>query len=168
MSELKTLQTQLSQRLPDVPLIWSEFRQQVRVDVPAAHLATVLAALKTQLGFDQLIDITAVDWLDYDGATSRFQVVYCLLAVESGARLVVRTSLDEPDLTLPSATAWWPAADWLEREVYDMFGITFAGHPDLRRLLMPTEFTAFPMRKDYPVKGRGERHNFPLVTRAES
>ena len=74
----------------------------------------------------------------------------------------------DPGLKLDSVYPVWPGADWMEREVYDMFGIKFEGHPDLRRILMPEEFTAFPLRKDYPLKGRGERHNFPVITRAES
>ena len=69
---------------------------------------------------------------------------------------------------MPSVVPLWKGADWMEREVYDMFGIVFDGHPDLRRILMPDEFTAFPLRKDYPLRGRGERHNFPGLTRAEA
>jgi len=75
--------------------------------------------------------------------------------------------LNEPNLTVRSAFPLWEGADWLEREVYDMFGIVFEGHPDLRRILMPEEFTAFPLRKDYPMQGRGERHNFHRLERAE-
>ena len=80
-------------------------------------------------------------------------------------RLVVKAGVDDPDPTLPSAVPLWPGADWMEREVFDMFGIRFSGHPDLRRILMPEEFTAYPLRKDYPLRGRGERHNFPRLTR---
>jgi NADH-quinone oxidoreductase subunit C len=72
-----------------------------------------------------------------------------------------------PEPTVPSAVGLWEGANWLEREVWDMFGIRFAGHPDLRRILLPEEFTAHPLRKDYPLQGRGERHNFPVITRAE-
>ena len=68
---------------------------------------------------------------------------------------------------MPSAVPLWEGANWLEREVCDMFGIEFEGHPDLRRILMPEEFTAFPLRKDYPLQGRGERHNFPGAARAD-
>ena len=64
---------------------------------------------------------------------------------------------------MPSVVPLWEGANWLEREVWDMFGIRFEGHPDLRRILMPEEFTAFPLRKDYPLQGRGERHNFPVL-----
>jgi NADH-quinone oxidoreductase subunit C len=82
--------------------------------------------------------------------------------------LIVKTFLNEPELVVPSAFPLWKGANWMEREVYDMYGIVFEGHPDLRRILLPEEFTAFPLRKDYPLHGRGERHNFPVITRAES
>src|SRR6267142_952286 len=98
----------------------------------------------------------------------RFGVVYVLLNTQTGERVVVKTHVNEPDLTLPSAFPLWKGADWLEREVYDMYGIIFDGHPDLRRILMPEAFTSYPLRKDYPLRGRGERHNFPVITRAES
>lgn len=145
----------------------SEFRDNRRVIVPPARLYAVLECLKGQCGFDMLIDITAVDYLQYPDAKDRFGVVYCLLNTASGERVVVKTYLNEPDLTLASAFPLWKGADWMEREVYDMFGIVFDGHPDLRRILMPEEFTSFPLRKDYPLRGKGERHNFPVITRAE-
>lgn len=145
----------------------STFRGEQRIVVPAAKLHEFLEFLKLEQGFDMLVDITAVDYLEYPGAADRFGVVYLLLNTATGRRLTVKTFVNPPDLELPSAYGLWKGADWMEREVYDMFGILFSGHPDLRRILMPEEFTAFPLRKDYPLRGRGERHNFPVITRAE-
>ncbi len=146
----------------------STFRDNRRVDVPAEKLFEVLSGLKSDHGFDMLIDITAVDYLEYEGATDRFGVVYLLLNMATGERLIVRTTVNLPAPELPSVFSLWRGSDWMEREVFDMFGIEFRGHPDLRRILMPEEFAAFPLRKDYPLKGRGERHNFPVITRAGS
>lgn len=148
-------------------MAWSEFRSQQRVDVPSASIELVLKTCRGA-GMDQLVDLTVVDLLEYPGASDRFQIVYLLLNTDSGERLTVRTYLNEPNLTIPSAVPIWFGADWLEREAYDMYGIVFSGHPNFKRLLLPTEFESFPLRKDYPVKGRGERHNFPIITRAES
>ncbi|MCE2800583.1 MAG: NADH-quinone oxidoreductase subunit C [Planctomycetaceae bacterium] len=167
MSETKSLKESLESKLTGIPLSWSEFRSQQRVTVPASNIAVALKALR-DAGMDQLIDITAVDMLEYPGATDRFEVVYLLLNTNSGERLTVKTHVNEPELKLPSACPIWFGADWLEREVYDMFGIVFDGHPNFKRLLLPDAFESFPLRKDYPVKGRGERHNFPIITRAES
>jgi NADH-quinone oxidoreductase subunit C len=94
-------------------------------------------------------------------------VIYGLLNTATGVRIFVKTFVNDPQPTLPSAFPLWKGADWLEREVYDMYGVVFEGHPDLRRILMPEESTCFPLRKDYPLRGRGERHNLPVITRAE-
>ena len=145
----------------------TEFRGCRRTVVPAGRVFEILRGLK-ELGFNQLAELTAVDYLEYEGATDRFAVVYCLLNTVTGERLIVKSFVNDPEPSLPSVCGLWKGADWLEREVFDMFGIRFSGHPDLRRILMPEEFTAFPLRKDYPLKGRGERHNFPVITRAES
>ena len=146
----------------------SGFRDNSRVHVAADRAYAVLAFLKDECGFDMLVDVTAIDRLEYSDATDRFEVIYAVLNTSDGSRLFVKVPLNEPGLSLPSVCGLWKAADWLEREVYDMFGIEFTGHPNLRRILMPEEFTAFPLRKDYPLKGRGERHDFPVITRAES
>jgi NADH-quinone oxidoreductase subunit C len=145
----------------------SKFCDNRRLIVKPDRLYAFLECLKTDCGFDMLGELTAIDYLKYPGARDRFGVVYVLLNTTSGERVVVKTYLNEPDLTLPSAFPLWRGADWLEREVYDMYGIVFEGHPDLRRILMPEEFTSFPLRKDYPLRGRGERHNFAVITRAE-
>lgn len=156
----------LEQAFGDLPL--SEFRGQARVVVPRELLFDVLTLLRDQRGFDLLIDITCVDYLNYRDATDRFGLVYLLAQSETNERITLRVMLNEPELTVPSAVPLWEGANWMEREVWDMFGIRFEGHPDLRRILLPEEFTAHPLRKDYPLQGRGERHNFPVLTRAEA
>ncbi len=163
MLELRALHDQFGYDITE-----SSFRDNRRFIVPSAKVYHVLEYLWRELGFDTLADLSGVDYLEYPGATDRFGVIYILVNSVTGERVIVKTHLNPPDLELPSVYPLWHSADWMEREVYDMFGIKFAGHPDLRRILMPEEFTAYPLRKDYPLKGRGERHNFPVITRAES
>jgi NADH-quinone oxidoreductase subunit C len=158
----------LSERFGPNGFATSQFRDNRRVIVPPGRLFAVLKYLKEECGFDMLVDITAADYLEYSNAKDRYGVIYALLNTATGERVYVKTFVNDPDPKVPSVFSLWKGADWMEREVYDMYGVVFDGHPDLRRILMPEEFTAWPMRKDYPLRGRGERHNFPVITRAES
>ncbi len=164
----ETLRT-LARTFGDGVFATSRTEHNLRIIVPARRLIEVLTALKDKCGFRFLAELGGVDYLGYPGRTrSRFEVHYVLLNLDTSERVVVKAGADEPDPTLPSAVPVWPGAGWMEREVYDMYGIKFEGHPDLRRILMPEEFTAYPLRKDYPLRGRGERHNFPRITRDQS
>ncbi len=145
-----------------------EFRGQVRWTVPASRAFDILAALGKEAGYDYLVDITCVDYLHYRDAEHRFGVIYLLNNIQDNQNLMIQTFVDEPDPTLTSVVDLWEGANWLEREVWDMFGIHFEGHPDLRRILMPEPFAAHPLRKDYPLQGRGERHNFTAIRRADA
>ena len=157
------------------PLETSVFRGQTRLVVPAERSFEVFEDLKAR-GFDLLVDVSCVDYLEYRDppmqmqvcAGRRYGLVYLLASTTTNQRLTVRVFADDPEPTVSSVVPLWEAANWLEREVWDLFGIRFAGHPDLRRLVMPEEFTAHPLRKDYPLQGRGERHNCPVITRHES
>lgn len=150
----------------------STFRDNARVLIDAerapAVLFDLLKCLKDECGFDFLAELGGIDYLGYEGATDRFCVVYGLTNLATGERVWVKAFANDPDPELPSVVELWRGADWMEREVYDMYGVRFSGHPDLRRILMPSEYTAHPLRKDYPLRGHGERHNFPTVTRADS
>lgn len=146
----------------------STFRDNERIVVTPQALHDALREARDGFGFAMLIDITAIDYLEYPEATERFGVVYLLANYAKNTRIIVKTHVSPPQAELPTATDLWRGADWMEREILDLFGITFKGHPDPRRILMPDEFTEHPLRKDYPLKGRGERHNFPVLTRAES
>jgi NADH-quinone oxidoreductase subunit C len=108
------------------------------------------------LAFDVLMDLTAVDYLKFPGREDgpRFEVVYHLYALARNHRLRVKVRVEEDDPVVPTAVPLWPIANWLEREVWDMFGIRFQGHPDLRRLLLYEEFVGHPLRKDYPINRR--------------
>jgi NADH-quinone oxidoreductase subunit C len=145
----------------------SVFQDNFRVLVGSDRVLSVLEYLRAA-GFDQLVELGGADYLRYPDAKDRYGVWYVLCNTSTGQRLVVKTFTNDPEPTLPSCYSLWKGADWMEREVYDMYGVIFDGHPDLRRILMPDEYTSFPLRKDYPLRGRGERHNFQSVTRAES
>lgn len=147
-------------------LVISEFRSDTRVTARQADQYEILEYLY-ESGFDFLSDVTCVDHLNLRDAVDRFQLTYLLANYETNERLTVLVMLNEPNLTVRSVVPIWQGADWLEREVWDMFGIRFEGHPDHRRILLPEEFTAHPLRKDYPLQGRGERHNFERLERAQ-
>ena len=121
-------------------------------------LSRVLAWCRDEpaLAFDMLTDLTAVDYLEYPGREDgpRFEVVYHLYSLPHNHRVRLKTRVDEDDAVVPSAVPVWPIANWFEREVWDMFGVRFSGHPDLRRLLMYEEFAGHPLRKDYPIERR--------------
>jgi NADH-quinone oxidoreductase subunit C len=122
------------------------------VNVPASDLLGVLRALKEDHGFDMLADVTGVDWAA--GARPRFTVVYHVFSTSGHDYVrVAADCADDASPDMPSAVALWPGADWHEREVYDMFGIRFTGHPDLRRILMWDGYPHFPLRKDFPLAG---------------
>jgi NADH-quinone oxidoreductase subunit C len=128
------------------------------VVVPGSAVLDVLRACRDDeaLAFDMLMDLTAVDYLRYPGREDgpRFEVVYHLYSLRHNHRLRLKAPVTEDDPVVPSAAGLWPIANWFEREVWDMFGIRFQGHPDLRRLLMYEEFVGHPLRKDYPVNRR--------------
>jgi NADH/F420H2 dehydrogenase subunit C len=132
-------------------------RGDLVVTVTPASIGAVLKKCKEapQLAFEMLIDITAVDWLD--SRESRFEVVYQLLSITKRHRVTLKVPVSEDRPEVTSATDLWNGASFLEREVWDMFGIRFVGHPDLRRILMYDEFVGHPLRKDYPVQGKQPR-----------
>jgi len=140
---------------------------QMYVRVPANRLIEVLTFLRDdpRCRFDQLCDLTCVDYLNFPNAEDRYGVIYALLSVALNHRIWIKCFVNDPDPAVPTATGVWSGADWLEREVYDMFGIRFDGHPDLRRILTWDGFRAFPLLKDYPLRGRGEREDYPVITR---
>jgi NADH-quinone oxidoreductase subunit C len=123
--------------------------------VPAAQLLEVARHLRDapDAAFDYCSDVTATDWPPR--AQGRFDVVYCLYSTRHRHRVRVKVVAAEHQ-PIASVTGIWPAANWLEREVYDMFGVNFTGHPDRRRILMPEDWQGFPQRKDYPLEGPGE------------
>jgi NADH-quinone oxidoreductase subunit C len=124
--------------------------------VPVAQLLDVARNLRDGAdgAFDFCSDVTATDWPPR-AAEGRFDILYCLYSTRRRHRVRVKVRAGE-NQPVPSVTGIWPAANWLEREVYDMFGVNFTSHPDRRRILMPEDWQGFPQRKDYPLEGPGE------------
>ncbi len=181
----------LKSRFPDAGLRVGEFRDMVTVVVPADRIAEVCRFLRDEpsLGYDYLSELNGIDYLNYPGAVDRFGITYGLVSVEKQTpRLWLKVFLNPKHSTAPGSE-WvkirdeeaaeksdeglrissvcdiWPGAEWMEREVYDMLGIVFLGHPDLRRILTWNGYNNYPLRKDYPLRGLGERENYTIVTR---
>jgi NADH-quinone oxidoreductase subunit C len=131
----------------------AEFRGQVSVTVRRERIVEILRFLHDapELSFDYLEDLCGVDYLGKK--EPRFEVVYHLYSMEHRKRIRIKAEVPEDDCTIDSVVNIWEGADWHERECFDMFGIVFKGHPDLRRILMPEDWEGYPLRKDYPVEG---------------
>lgn len=129
------------------------YRGDDTILVRRESIVAVMKLLKEEFQFGMLADLTAVDYL---GQTPRFEVVYHLNSLERTVRLRVKTQVDEGE-EVDTMTVLWQIANWLEREVWDLFGIRFRNHPDLKRILMYEEFVGHPLRKDYPINKRQPR-----------
>jgi NADH-quinone oxidoreductase subunit C len=127
-------------------------RDEMTICVPGTNLREACALLRddSQCAYNFLADITCVDWYP---AEPRFEVIYHLLSIPKKERVRLKVRLDSANPTVESLTSLWPGANYFEREVFDLFGIRFTGHPYLRRLLMPEDWEGHPLRKDYPVEG---------------
>lgn len=149
MSELAPVQLYLQERLGDGVLEVHRFRGDPTVLVDPARILDALAAVQQDpWRFRMLTDLTAWDRYPQE---PRFEVVYHLLSIERGERLRLKTRVAGPDPVLPTAVGLFRGANWFERELWDLFGIRFAGHPDLTRILMPDDWEGHPLRKDYPL-----------------
>ena len=154
------------------------FREQTTLIVQRVDAHEILRFLRDDqaCAYNLLVDVTSVDYLDYPvEQPGRFAVLWVLRSHDHDDLLLVKTFLNpsletsgiehDPDLEVDSVCDIWPGAEWRERETFDMFGIRFAGHPDLRRILTWRDFPAHPLRKDYPLRGRGERENYEVIDR---
>jgi NADH-quinone oxidoreductase subunit C len=130
------------------------------VDVKRDRIADIVKMLRDEAGYDMLTDVTAVDYLN-QGMPERYAVVYQFYSVKENTRARVKAWVPEADPTIDSVSALYRSAPWAEREVWDLMGIKFKGHPDLKRIQLPENYEGHPLRKDYPLTGRGERMNFP-------
>ncbi len=130
----------------------AEVSEEIEVHVKTDKLLGVMMQLRDTCDYQQLMEMAGVDWPDRD---PRFEVVYCLLSLTKNHRIRVHVATNE-DTPVPSVTGIWPVAGWLEREVFDMYGVLFEGNTDLRRILTDYGFTGHPQRKDFPLSGYQE------------
>ena len=185
---IKALKAKLEQQLSDVILDCEWRHEEITIHIPADSILIVAEQLRDQFGFEQLIDICGVDYSQYggtawetkgasdrgfsravDGAGNmepvsegyRFAVVYHLLSIQHNQRLRIKVRLDAEQPIIDSVTSIWNSANWFEREAFDLFGILFDGHDDLRRILTDYGFVGHPFRKDFPLIGNVEMRYDP-------
>jgi len=147
---LQAVVDKLKARFGETVLDECEFRGEMTVTVKAEEIVAVCSYLKGELGFNFLTDLCGVDYL---GKSPRFMVVYQLYNIGKHLRLRVKAPVEENDPRIDTVSGVWATANWLERECYDLMGIVFNNHPDLRRILLPADWEGHPLRKDYPVQG---------------
>ena len=151
MAENNRAVVRLKEQFPASILDVTEFRGEVTVTVAKNDIIAILSFLKKSLQYDQLTDVTAVDYLGKK--EERYMMVYQLLSIPNKDRLRIKTPVSEADGRIETATQVWETANWLEREVFDLFGIVFENHPNLIRILMTPDWEGHPLRKDYPLQG---------------
>jgi NADH-quinone oxidoreductase subunit C len=153
MASLKVLVTQkLKDQFGSLNFEFIEFRNELTVLIDKKDVVEICRCLKDDedLQFKLCEDVTAIDWAK---RKNRFTVVYHIYSIKNNFRLALKADVDESDCTIDSVSSVWKTADWAERETYDMYGIIFNNHPDLRRMYMPEEFEYYPLRKDFPLMG---------------
>ena len=138
-------------RFQDNILLKNSFRDEVSLTVTKDSLIEIMTFCKNDLGFDYLVDLTAVDNL---GTNPRYEVVYELYSYSDSCHLRIKVGVDESEREVSSVVGLWPTANWHEREAFDMIGVTFSGHPDMRRILMWEGYPYYPLRKDFPLAGK--------------
>ena len=159
----ETILSKIKETLPDAVLDITEFAGEYILHVKGQDILDVLTELK-DYGFNFLADLTAIDNLTL-GGFERFAVSYHLLSHKTTERATVKAYISEEKPSLPSVESLWKTADWQEREVFDLYGIKFEGHPNLIRIMNPDDYDGYPLRKDYPRLGRKERGDFPVIDR---
>ena len=187
-NSLETLQTQLQERFANLSIKYNIAYKELTIEVVAANIIEVSQALRNRFDFEELIDLCGVDYSQYKQAdwetknasssgftrgvtkgiqqinveTPRYAVVYHLLSIKNNQRIRMRAFVeDEESPRIDSVISVWNSANWYEREAFDLMGILFAGHPDLRRILTDYDFIGHPLRKDFPVSGHVEMRYDP-------
>ncbi len=160
---IATILSKIKEGFPDAVLDMTEFAGEQILHVRGQDILTLLTRLKAD-GFNFLADLTAIDNLTL-GGYERFAVSYHLLCHKTAERVTVKAYISEENPSLPSVESLWKTADWQEREVFDLYGIIFEGHPNLTRIMNPDDYEGYPLRKDYPRLGRKERDDFPVIER---
>tara|TARA_B000000565_G_scaffold255685_1_gene237142 strand:+ start:2522 stop:3097 length:576 start_codon:yes stop_codon:yes gene_type:complete len=138
-------------RFQDNILLKNSFRDELSLTVTKDSLIEIMTFCRNDLGFDYLVDLTAVDNL---GTNPRYEVVYELYSYSDSCHLRIKVGVDESEREVSSVVGLWPTANWHEREAFDMIGVTFSGHPDMRRILMWEGYPYYPLRKDFPLAGK--------------
>jgi len=163
MSGKNPIAEKIQQRFPETFVSWSDFRGDLSVQVKKDGFHAVCQYLHDdpEMDFDYIVHVSSVDYL---GQKERFEVVYEFYSIRNRRRIRVKAKVSEEDCSIDSVTDLWKGAEFMEREVYDMMGIGFLHHPNLKRILLPDEYDeGYPLRKDFPMRGKGWRDTFEFM-----